>query len=214
MHAASHEGTPGRILEFLKRGPGSSIPDLARAFDLSPETVRAHVRTLVEAGLVEDTGSRGEGRGRPERLYALTRDADRLFPRREAELLRGFVTFLREQGKDTLIADFLDRFAADRRARAERRLGSLNGRARLEEVAKILSEEGYMAEVREGDADAPPTLRLCHCPLRDLVEVSRAPCRAEIALVKGLVGGTLARVEYIPDGDAACAYVLDGAEVS
>lgn len=203
------DGTPGRILERLKRAGRLSIPELARGFDLSPETVRAHVKALATAGWVEEAGSRSEGRGRPEGLWALTRAAESLFPRREAELLQGLAAYLREVGHEDLLVSFLDRFAGERAAAARRRLKGLAGRARLDEVARILSDEGYMAEIAEDPDGGAPRLRLCHCPVRELVEVTRAPCRAEVAFVRELVGGSLARVEYIPDGGAACAYAVE-----
>lgn len=201
-------GTPGRILERLKRRGASSIPELAREAGLSPESIRAHVRGLVDRDLVQDVGSRSEGRGRPERLYSLTRQAESLFPRRESELLKGLAAYLAEVGEDALLAGFLERFAQERRDAATERLKGLEGRARLEEVARILTEEGYMAEIQDDGNGTPPRLRLCHCPVRELVDVTRAPCRAEIGFVRALVGGGLARVEYIPDGDAACSYTV------
>jgi predicted ArsR family transcriptional regulator len=207
------ERTPGRILEQLKRSGPSSIPELARAFALSPESVRAHICTLSEAGWVEASGTRSRGRGRPERLWTLTRDTERLFPRREGELLRGLAAHLRDVGHEEILTSFLDRFAAQRRDAALGRLEGLHGRERLEEVARILTEEGYMAEIQPGTNGAPAQLRLCHCPVRELVEVTRAPCRAEVAFVKALVGreltrSGLARVEHIADGGSACAYVV------
>ena len=206
-------GTPGRILERLKRSGPSGIPDLARAFSLSAESVRAHVRALSEAGLVEASGTQSSGRGRPRRLWSLTRDAERLFPRREGELLQGLAIHLREAGQEEILISFLDRFASQRRDVALGRLEGLHGRERLEEVARILTEEGYMAEIQPGTNGAPARLRLCHCPVRELVEVTRAPCRAEVAFVKALVGrelarSGLARVEHIADGGSACAYAV------
>lgn len=209
---ARPDGTPGRILEHLKRSGEASIPDLARTFGLSPETVRAHMKALAEDAWVEDSGTRSEGRGRPERLWALTRAAESLFPRREAEVLQGFAAYLREVGREDLLVAFLDRFAGERRATALTRLKGLEGRARLDEVALILSDEGYMAEIVDGPDGGLPRLRLCHCPVRELVEVTRAPCRAEVTFVRELVGDTLARVEYIPDGGAACAYAVGEAK--
>ncbi len=208
MRPVSPERTPRRILERLKRSGLASIPDLARAFDLSPETVRAHVRSLAEGGWVREAGRRSEGRGRPERLWALTREAERLFPRREAELLRGLAVYLREVGREEILAAFLERFASERRSAAAGRLDGLEGRARLEEVARILTDEGYMAEIQDGVEGGLPRLRLRHCPVRELVDVTRAPCRAEMSFVRDLVGQSLARVEYMPDGGVACAYAV------
>lgn len=204
-------GTPGRLLLRLKRRGTSSVPELAAAVELNPETVRGHVKSLVEDGWVEPAGARIHGRGRPERLYELTEAAERLFPRRESELLQGLATWLRDQGHEALLDGFLESFAATRRARARERLEGLDGRARLLEAVEVLNEEGYMAELVEGDDDdGRPRLRLCHCPVKELVEVTRTPCRVEIGFVRELVGETLARVEYIPDGDHACAYTLAG----
>jgi len=209
MRPPKPDGTAGWILDRVKRHGPSSIPELAREAALSPESIRAHVRSLGDRGLLEDVGSRGVGRGRPERLYALTPAAEAFFPRREGEILKGLAAYLGEAGRDDLLSDYLREFADDRTAVAMERLRGLEGRSRLEEVARILTEEGYMAEIADGADGQAPQLRLCHCPVRELVEVTRAPCRAEIAFVRALLGGgDLARVEYIPDGGSACAYAL------
>lgn len=209
MRPQKPDGTAGWILDRMKRQGPTSIPELAREAELSPESIRAHVRSLGDRGLLEDVGARGEGRGRPERLYALTPAAEALFPRREAEILKGLARYLGEAGRDDILADYLREFAGERTATAMDRLQGLEGRRRLEEVARILTEEGYMAEIADGEDGDGPQLRLCHCPVRELVEVTRAPCRAEIAFVRALLGeGELARVEYIPDGGNACAYAL------
>jgi predicted ArsR family transcriptional regulator len=65
-----------------------------------------------------------------------------------------------------------------------------------------------MAVVEESDAG--PRLRLCHCPIRDLIEVTRVPCGAEIGFVTELVGERLTRMAYIPAGDACCSYGRTG----
>lgn len=215
MEPSKPSGTPGRILERLKRSGACSIPELARAFALSPESVRAHVRALAGAGLMQASGKRSQGRGRPERLWSLTRDAERLFPRREGELLRGLAEHLRERGHQHLLASFLEGFAAERRDAALARLRGLEGSVRMDEVARILTEEGYMADFQPGSDGAPARLRLYHCPVRELVDVTRAPCRAEMGLVRSLLGRDLAgrglaRIEYIPEGGASCAYAVGG----
>lgn len=197
-----------RIVEHLKRRGQASIPDLAAVVGLSAETVRSHVRSLGADGLVTRTGVRREGPGRPEGLYALTDAAEELFPRREGQVLRGLAEYLRDEGEQELLAGFFEGYVEERTKRGLQRLSGLEGRPRLEEVARILSEDGFMAEVAD-DGEGDPRLRLSHCPLRELVHASRIPCRAEIGLVRSLLGADLARVEYIPSGDAACAYTVD-----
>jgi predicted ArsR family transcriptional regulator len=78
----------------------------------------------------------------------------------------------------------------------------------MAEVAAILTELGFMAR---SDGDAASMLHLCHCPIRDLVEVSKVPCRAELRFVRELLGQPLTRLAYIPAGDASCSYRGDAA---
>ncbi|MEX0979825.1 MAG: hypothetical protein WDZ89_01955, partial [Gemmatimonadota bacterium] len=127
-----------------------------------------------------------------------------LFPRREGEVLRALATHLRESGQESLLREFFDGFIGERRAESMARVAHLEGRERLDEVARILTELGFMALVEESPDG--PKLRLCHCPLRELVEVTKIPCRAEIGFVTELLGERLTRVSYIPAGDASCSY--------
>lgn len=197
------------ILSALKRSGGTTVPTLATVVGLNIETVRAHLGILDSQGLVERRGTRSSGPGRPEVVYGLTADAESLFPRREAEVLKELASFLRETGRSDVLEAFFDRYIADRRAEALARVEVLEGRARLEEAARILSEQGFMAVVEQDEGR--PRLRLCHCPLRELVEVSRVPCRAEVGFVRELIGERLTRVSYIPSGDAACSYEKEDA---
>ncbi|HZD06035.1 MAG TPA: winged helix-turn-helix transcriptional regulator, partial [Longimicrobiales bacterium] len=157
------------IVEHLKRRGPSSIPELADVVGLSPETVRSHVRALGAEGLVVRAGSRRQGPGRPEGLYELGDVAEDLFPRREGEVLRGLAEHLADSGHQDVLASYFEAYAAQRKARGLERLAGLEGRERLEEVARILTEDGFMAEVVDGENGGRPRLRLSHCPLRELV---------------------------------------------
>src|SRR5690606_5944845 len=127
--------------------------------------VRSHVKGLERETLVRREGTIGEGRGRPEIVYGLTAEAERLFPRREPEILRGLAEFLRRTDHEDLLDDFLDEWlGGERRSEALARVSGLQGRERLAEVAAILTEFGFMAVVEEEAGE--PRLRLCHCPIR------------------------------------------------
>lgn len=193
------------ILSILKRDGGATVPFLAQVVELNIETVRAHLKVLRDQGLVDRRGTRTSGPGRPEVVYGLTERAEALFPRREPEVLKELASFIQMTGRGDLLEEFFDHFMARRRTEALARVEGLDGRERVEEIARIMSEQGFMAVVEEHEQG--PRLRLCHCPLRELVEVSRVPCRAEAELIRDLLGGDPARVSYIPAGDAACSYV-------
>lgn len=199
----SHRG----VLDALKRRGRSTVPELARELALNVETLREHLQTLEARRLVARVGSAKGGPGRPSILYALTESAEALFPRNEGELLRGLSAFLVEAGHTPLLRKFYDRQLAERRRAALARVEGLEGEQRLQEVLQIFTELGYMPELDV--VDGVPRLRLCHCPVRDMVAATHVPCRAEISLLRDLLGEDPKRVSFIPDGAESCSYQLD-----
>jgi predicted ArsR family transcriptional regulator len=194
------------LLEALKRRGTATLLEAAADVGLSRESVREHVNALAAEGLVARAGVRRAGPGRPELLYRLTSRSGALFPQRDAALLGELAAFLAAGGQDDVLERFFARRAAARRKVAQRRLAGLTGRRRLEEVARILSEDGYMAEVVKAPGGA--TLRLTHCPIGALVAATRLPCRAELGLVEDLLGRRLKRTDYLPEGGASCSYMV------
>ncbi len=201
------------ILDLFKYRGTQTIARLADVLGLNVETIREHVRRLAQEGLVRREGTRSEGRGRPEIEYGLTADAERLFPRREPEVLRLLAEYLRREDHQDVLEGFFDEWIDERKSAAAERVAGLFGRDRLDEVADILSELGFMAVV-DDEADGPPRLRLCHCPLRSLVDATKMPCRVEIGLVQELLGADLVRETYIPAGDASCSYATPMTEAA
>ncbi len=191
------------LLGALKRLGATTIPVLAGTIGLNVETVRHHLRMLTSLGLVERAGTRSTGPGRPEVVYALSAGSEALFPRREGEVLRALAEHLKQTGNEGLLESFFESYIDARRSDALARVAPLDGRARLDEVARILSELGFMATAEAGEAAG---LRLCHCPLRELVGATTIPCRAEMGFVRELLGTRLTRLSYIPAGDTACSY--------
>jgi len=198
--------TQRALLELLKRGGEQSVGDLATRVELAAETVRGHLNALAGRGLVRRCGRRKDGPGRPEILYHLTERADGLFPDGEGRLLRELTAYLTEEGREDVLRSFFEARVERQRDRVRERLEGLEGRRRLEEVAGILSEEGFMAEVVAGEEREGPRLRLCHCPLKEMVAASRTPCRAEVAWIEEMLGRDLARRSWMPEGGRTCTY--------
>lgn len=196
--------TQRAILLLLKQLGPATQAEVGHQLAYAPATLREHLRTLTAHGFVRRQGSRRGKPGRPEVVYALTRRGDALFPHGEAAVLRDLVAYLAEHGKTDLLERFFAERTAGRRPAALARLQGLDGAARFTEVARILGEEGFMVQV-DGSPEEP-ALRICHCPIRDLVAVTQAPCRYEQALIAELLARPLERVEYLPESEVACLY--------
>ena len=141
------------LLHHLKRAGRSTILELASGLGLNIETVREHMKALVDQGLVRRDGSRRSGPGRPEIVFSLTAAAEAHFPRREGETLYGLATHLMETVNGGILQEYFEQRSDSRKAALMARVQHLEGEQRLEEVARFFSELGYMAEV---DRSADP----------------------------------------------------------
>src|ERR1044071_4424760 len=137
------------IVKLLKtEGPLGSA-QLAERLGLTAMAVRLHLYALQEEGMVS-AEDRPVPVGRPAKSWRLTREADRHFPEAYAELSVALIDAMQE----TFGAEGLGRVLASRCARQradylKRVRPSDPLKKRLAELARVRTEEGYMAEGRE-----------------------------------------------------------------
>ncbi|MFB6262902.1 MAG: helix-turn-helix transcriptional regulator [Bradymonadaceae bacterium] len=199
-----------RLLELLKRREEVSVDDAVEALDLAETTVRQHFDALDDEGLVVRE-SRAEGRGRPRQYFRLSVAARQLFPSRDGDMLAELIGFLAREGYHRAIDEFFQEFWEGRRRSLRERLeanGAESFEEKLEVLRAFLDDQGFMPDVRVGD-DGTVVIRECNCPLEGAVEATKLPCRLEADFLEKVIGETLSRVEYIPDGEPACRYEFE-----
>jgi predicted ArsR family transcriptional regulator len=75
VHRALGDPSRARLVELLRRaGRGLDASELGTEVGLHPNTVRAHLEVLEDAGLVRSESERRNRPGRPRRLYLTTHD--------------------------------------------------------------------------------------------------------------------------------------------
>ena len=210
LHGPGLGASQRTLLELLKRRGEATLAELETGIDVARETARSHLEALAAQQLIERSGLRRRGPGRPQVLYRLSAQGEALFPRREGEMLAELASHVLASEHPELLEEFFVARTDAKRARLASRLKGLGAGERLTEIARSLSQEGYLAEAAL-EGDEPIRLRLCHCPLRDLVAVTHLPCRAEMKLVEELVGRPLQRSQFMPDGDSSCTYSVAAA---
>src|SRR5437660_5275336 len=84
--------TRGRIVMLLRRS-SRTVDELALDLSLTDNAVRAHLATLERDGLVHQSGAR-RGGSKPASLYALSAEAEQLFPRAYASVLHHLLDVL------------------------------------------------------------------------------------------------------------------------
>ncbi|WP_326533864.1 helix-turn-helix transcriptional regulator [Pseudorhodoferax sp.] len=194
------------LFQVKTRGPVSTA-QLAQALDMTPEAARQQVHKLLASGLIAGQQEAAIGVGRPRQNWVLTEAGHRRFPDTHAQLSVQLIGAVRqlfgEAGLDRLIAQREDEARAlYRRNCTGKTLGK-----RLEQLAAVRSDEGYMARV-ERAADGAWLLAEDHCPICAAARSCQGFCRSELQLFQEIVGtgATVVREQHLLAGAARCVY--------
>jgi predicted ArsR family transcriptional regulator len=220
--ASSASGTPSATASSLRRAilihlrrSGPSSPDaVAAAVEASRTGVLQQLHALEAAGLVSHAAEK-HGVGRPRHVYDVTPDAQGLFPTDYGGFASGLLKAIEAVGGDDLVEQVFNarrRQIGDRirRRMSERLPDDAPLAARVEALATLQDEAGYLAETLVAD-DGALRLREHNCAIDKIARRTQAPCDAELALFKELLGPDVARELHIASGDRCCSYVVPAA---
>jgi predicted ArsR family transcriptional regulator len=209
-------GTPSSLRRSILvhiRQAGPSSPDtLASALGASRTGILQQLHALEAAGLVSHAAEK-HGVGRPRHVYDVTADAQGLFPTDYGGFASGLVKAIEAVGGDDLVEQV---FAARRRQigdrvrrrMAERLPDDATLTERVQALAVLQDEAGYIAEAIV-DADGTVRLREHNCAIDKIARRTTAPCDAELALFREILGDGVVRETHIASGDRCCTYRVD-----
>ncbi len=201
------------LVNLLKQDGPQDAASMAERLGVTAMAVRQHLYTLQEEGLV---GHQTQARpvGRPAKLWHLTEAADALFPDAHAELAVSLLSTLREAVGETGLEKILSARARVMIASYGHKLFRRRGlKGRIEGLAAIRSEEGYMASA-ERDANGIWWLMENHCPICSAARECQGLCAIEQQVFQAVLGDsvTVERTEHILKGARRCAYRIAAAE--
>ena len=192
-------------LEILKKEGTQTLKELALALTITTEGARFQLQKLSGEGLVKSE-RKSQGRGRPQQIWSLTEKGHAKFPNAHA----GITIKLIEKIKETLGEKALDAiiFATGddnilKYNAAINRDASLE--EKLNELASIRTEEGYMAHIsKEEDGYL---LVENHCPICDAAKSCQGFCKSELRTFQNVLGDQVAieRTSHILTGAKRCA---------
>ena len=200
---ASFPPTRRAVVELLKGRGEATAAELAAELGLTPAAVRVQVKELEDAGFVAHR-RQVDGRGRPTHCYSLTPAAGALFPQRYGDLTNELLDYV----DPALVPDL---FEKRRRRRTEGARARLDGKPfdeRVAELARILTEDGYLASVEQVDER---TWRIVegNCAILDVALRYGHACSSELSFLRDVVpDADVERVSHIVAGARACAYEL------
>lgn len=174
--------TRGQVVALLRQGY-ATVEELARALELTDNAVRSHLAALERDGLVTQSGLR-RGTGKPAYTYALTPDAERLFPKAYGAVLNLMLDVLGERLAPETIDGALREVG--RRLAAARPAPNGDLQTRVENAVALLGEIGGLASVEKIDGGCVIMGR--SCPLAAAVEGHPEACLLAEALLAEVIG--------------------------
>lgn len=207
LSKSGHQGTRRRLLELLKSQGGQTADELADRLEITSMGVRQHLQTLERDGLVTHVCEQ-RGMGRPCNVYRLTPDGDELFPRTYAHMANALLSAARQLEGEGGITRLLETRNRELEAQYQARLANKGFAERVEELALIRTEEGYMADWERIDDDTF-ALREHNCAICQIAEQCPQACAFELKLFQQVFGdATIRRERHMIQGDETCTYVI------
>jgi len=197
------------IVKLLKQDGLTEATVLANHLNVTPMAIRQHLYELQKEGLVT-YAEEPRPMGRPAKLWRLTPAADRLFPDGYAELTLSFIQSMKEAFGEAGLDRVMDIRTRDQIATYQTQLDQQKSlKQRLEALALLRSDEGYMAEIQPlTDEEGAFLLIENHCPICAAATVCVGFCAKELEVFRAVLGEDvlIERVQHIIAGDRRCAY--------
>jgi len=196
--------TRREIVQALKKGGELSADELADQLGLTTSGVRQHLVGLTSDGLVGHRQVR-EGPGRPRHCYHLTAAADALFPRAYSDLTNELLGYAGDEEPE-LVERLFERRRKRRVDDARERLAGIDFAAKVEELARILDEDGYLADF-QAQPDGTYLITEHNCAILGVARKYGQACSSEIGFLReALPEASIERVQHMIAGAHSCAY--------
>lgn len=196
-----------KVLFCIKTKGPISTSVIANDLNMTGEAARQHIQKLTSLGLVEGAQCLSQtGAGRPRQNWVLTELGHQRFPDTHAQLALQLIDSVRTIFGDEGLEKLISQREMESREKYFARCKHLPLAERLEALAEVRSEEGYMAKVERED-DSWLFIEN-HCPICAAATACQNFCRSELTLFSDVVGddGSVEREQYLLNGAGRCVY--------
>jgi predicted ArsR family transcriptional regulator len=201
----NENSTRWNVVKALRAAGRATVSELAEAVSVKGVTVRHHLTALQAEGLVDAEQERRDV-GRPVYVYALTPQAERLFPQNYHVLVDGLLDAIRDEFDQETVERVIHVLAESMADDLRQEVAGLPPEARRERLVQWLSERGLPARWRE-TSDGLELVKN-HCPYYAIGHRHPELCAIDEALVCAVVEAQVERVACLLMGDADCALAL------
>ena len=202
---SAQSATRRAILLTIKKHGEARAEELAEALAITPSAVRQHLSALVAEGLLGVREQRGAA-GRPKHFYSVTTAAEDLFPKTYGDLTCELLDYLAAD-EPGMVDRLFDRRRQRRVEEAEARLAGRSFPERVEELARILDEDGYLAAVERDSDDGTWYIVEHNCAILEVAFRYGQACSSEIGFLREVMpDAEIDRITHMASGQHHCAY--------
>jgi DeoR family suf operon transcriptional repressor len=195
------------VLNALKKRGEMTVEELSGILEMTVSGVRQQLAGLQRDGLVMFEEIRG-GPGRPRHNYHLTAAADGLYPRAYAELTNELLEYV-EDADPKLVEAIFERRRERRIAAGRTRLEGLTFDDKVAELAKILDEDGYLADWA-GQADGTYLVTERNCAIFGVALRYGQACGSELEFIRAVLpDARVERIAHMVAGAHTCSYRIE-----
>jgi len=194
------------LLLLLKQRPDLSLAEIAARRHISKVAALRHLTQLEDQGLVERSYAR-ESVGRPSVHFRLSRRSAGLFPQAYTQMSLTALDYIeRRLGRDAVVGMLQER-SQEVATQYRTRLNSPELRARVDELARIRAEGGYMAEVggRHGET---VEMREHNCPILAIAGRFPEACEVERRMFESMLKAKVSTSHRVVAGDPVCRFLV------
>jgi DeoR family transcriptional regulator, suf operon transcriptional repressor len=196
--------TKRALLNTLKKRGRLSAEELSDVLEVTVSGVRQQLASLQRDGLVDFEEWR-EGPGRPRHLYRLTPAADALYPRAYAELTNELLEYV-DEADPALVAAIFERRRERRIENASRRMEGLDFESKVTELARILDEDGYLADWSRAE-DGAYLVTERNCAIFGVAVRYGQACGSELEFIRAVLPeARIERIAHMVAGAHNCSY--------
>ena len=194
------------IVNLLKQEGAMDSKELSKRLGVSAMAIRQHLYALQSERLVTYQ-EEPRPMGRPAKLWQLTQAADRFFPTGYAELTLSLINSVTEAFGEGGIDRLLEVRTRNQIAAYREQVSQDELPEKLEALAMLRTNEGYMAEVERLE-DGSFLLIENHCPICAAATACTGLCARELEVFQSVLGAEvkIERTEHIVAGARRCAY--------
>ncbi len=203
-----------QIMSRLKtRGP-QSVKILSNQLGMTTMGIRLHLAEMKEKNLVTQTKEEKQIRGRPVHLWRLTEMGHQRFPDGHSQVTLELIDAIQQSLGEKSLNALIDHRSNQLAEYYEQELRAAGNdiQSRVERLAELRSDEGYMAQVRL----LPDGWLLIenHCPIFSAANKCQQFCHSELSCFQALFTelANVERVDHTLTGARRCAYKLSPIE--